>query len=87
MVANKDPFRSVPSRTRPRLAEDVEKALEPIERRSAACYEHIEESASRFLRLAKQIDEDGGCVPEEVESEESLAVHIREAVTRISRSE
>ena len=85
MVANKDPFaRSAPSQTRPRLSADIEEALEPTERRSAACYEHIENSASRFMRIAQRMREEEDCVPDDVESEESLGIHIREAIGKIA---
>lgn len=47
--------RSSPNIDRPALPPDVEYRLDPVERKTAACYAEAEEAAFRMSRLAKKL--------------------------------
>ena len=63
---------------RPRLAEDVEKRLEPIEERSAACYADAEEIAQRIRRVATDLDALEAIPTPWDDEDDSLVHHIEE---------
>ena len=46
---------SAPNPNRPRLDEDTEKHLDPVERRSASCYADMENRTARLRKLARDI--------------------------------
>jgi len=48
--------RSLPSLDRPRISEERERLLAPIDQASAACYAALEQTARQFERLAQAIE-------------------------------
>lgn len=54
--------RSLPNPDRPRLSEDLEKRLEPVERKSAQCYAEAEELIYQLRAAAAEVSSAGSGV-------------------------
>lgn len=48
-------MRSAPSIDRPRLPEEIERSLDPLERRTASCYADAENRTANLRKLARSI--------------------------------
>lgn len=58
--------RSAPDTTRPRLPDELEHELEPIDRASAACYANLEDLSSRFADLAADLRSENNAEAESI---------------------
>jgi len=69
--------RSLPDPNRPRMSDEIEHQLEPLDRRSALAYADAELATERLAAVVEDIASDGVPV-EELFGDTSLVTHIEE---------